>query len=155
LWPGYREENGPARNSDFVAWKQRVSTLGVDVLDLTDEFWRARNDSSSRLYLSHDTPWSPRGVRLGAERIAARLRPRLESVPSHHVGAIQVTIAEPVDLEGLLGFRREAQAFPSRQVEIRRLAGPIPQVASPPIVLFGDSMSGYYESVAGGLAQQL
>ncbi|HOY57812.1 MAG TPA: hypothetical protein PK640_06710 [Verrucomicrobiota bacterium] len=48
---------------------------GVPTVDLLSVFERARsNTPSEKLYLAHDTHWTPQGARLAAEAVAARLR---------------------------------------------------------------------------------
>jgi len=48
---------------------------GVAAVDLLPVFERARSSvPSGKLYLAHDTHWTPHGARLAAEAVAARLR---------------------------------------------------------------------------------
>lgn len=57
---------------DLIAELER---RGVPAVDLLSVFKRARSNApSAKLYLAHDTHWTPQGARLAAEAVAARLQ---------------------------------------------------------------------------------
>jgi hypothetical protein len=56
---------------------EQLKDLGIDVVDLFEEFGRAKQESgrsvSRALYLVQDTHWSPHGARLAAEIVGKRV----------------------------------------------------------------------------------
>ncbi len=80
VWPDYPAAAGPAWNRDRDAFKAKLAEAGVDVLDVTDDLWNAKAQSSESLFLKLDTHWTPRGLAVVADRLAAHLRPHV-SVP--------------------------------------------------------------------------
>ena len=71
VWPGYPAAAGPAWNRDRDAFKARLAEAGVDVLDITDDLWNAKAQSEESLFLKLDTHWTPRGLAVAADRLAA------------------------------------------------------------------------------------
>lgn len=81
IWPGYPTSAGPAWAPDYSAWAGRIRQAGVDLLDVTDDLWRAKNGPVP-VWLKNDTHWAPYGVELTAARVAQHIRPLLGSVPN-------------------------------------------------------------------------
>jgi hypothetical protein len=136
---------------------------GVDYIDLTEPFW-AQRASGDSLFLKLDTHWSPRGVALAARIVADRVRGFLGPYTTHDLKTGHETIVEPADLVTLLGLRHDATLFPERPLDL----APIVDASAPagandaPVLLFGDSLSGYYDGAEAsdlgeraGLASQL
>ncbi|MEQ1870835.1 MAG: hypothetical protein ABL961_12515 [Vicinamibacterales bacterium] len=156
LWPAIRVNGGPVVNVDYPEWKRRLARRGVDLLDLTDAFWRAKGDASDGLFLRYDTHWSARGVALGADVIAERLRPLLGEYPTTMLRATTTRVVERTDLVDLLGLSGDSPLFPNRSVEVRSLSPASTfDDSEAPVVLFGDSLTGYFDDRRAGLAQQL
>ena len=47
------------------------------MLDITDDLWNAKAQSAESLFLKLDTHWTPRGLAVAADRLAAHVKPHL------------------------------------------------------------------------------
>lgn len=153
LKPSYPAGAGAALNRDFVRFIEALRGRGVDVVDLTPAFWGARE--SARLFLEHDSHWTPEGVELGARTLAAHLRDRLPPAGAP-LPELDVRATEPTDLATVLGFRPDDPMAAGAPMALRALANPSASPAQgAPVLLFGDSLSGYYEDRHAGLPSRL
>jgi hypothetical protein len=145
LSPHYRAAAGPPANRDVPAFLAELSRRGVVVVDPTGALWRAR--SRAQLYLRHDTHWTPEGLDVVADELAARL-------PEVH-GTRRRLRAEPVsvrrygDLYDMLELPGLPTRFGPQRVTTRRVvdAGtgrPLEPDPSSPVVLLGDSFTNIY-----------
>jgi alginate O-acetyltransferase complex protein AlgJ len=172
LWTGYPAEAGPAWSPDYRRWCRRLDAAGVEWLDLTDTFWKAK--AGGDVFLPLDTHWSPYGMRVAAEAIASRVRPWLEERPDRLRGryrAMEYVIpgeSYGYDLAQLLGVDAKlAGRIPERLTPRAALTEPDGRPAwagdEAEVLLIGDSFSATYcdeanrvgPASASGLAQQL
>lgn len=159
LWAGYPTSAGPAVNRDFKSFVDALVHSGVDTIDLSVPFWDAKSGTGAPLFLWHDSHWSPTGVDLGARVTADRVRPFLtlpELTPARTSSAGEMPA--PTDLAELLGLRTEDGTTTGRRITLSVVSPAIPssRVDTPaPVLLFGDSLTGYYESRHAGLRSQL
>jgi len=157
LRPEYPVSEGPAWNADYPEWRRRLVQEGVDYVDLTEPFWEQKDRGEAPLFLPLDTHWSPRGVAVAAQIVADRVRGYLGPYPPLEVSSRVETIVEPADLIALLGLRRAGPLFPEGRLQLTEV---VPDAAVPtgdaaPVLLFGDSLSGYYDlNESSGLGQR-
>lgn len=155
VWPGYRGA-GPAWNRDYDLFRSRLAQAGVDVLDVTDDLWRAK--AEGEVFLHADTHWTPLGLGVAADRIAAHLRPILgdggASFPSQ---AVPVTSGG--DLLRMMDLWPGRSPFPPQTVVATHVS--VPGAEESPVLLLGDSFSNIYSrkelgwGECGGLSEQL
>jgi alginate O-acetyltransferase complex protein AlgJ len=139
LWPGYPAEAGPAWNSDRDRFHTGLVRAGVDVLDVTDDLWRAKGQGE--VFLRRDTHWTPLGLGVAADRIAERLRPLLG--PTRNIEERRtVTVTNGGDLLRLLESGPGTSAFPPQTVEI--VEGPPRGGDGAAVLLLGDSFTNVY-----------
>jgi alginate O-acetyltransferase complex protein AlgJ len=156
LRPEYPAEAGPAWNVDRERFMRELSRAGVDVLDVTDDLWRAK--AEGEVFLRLDTHWAPRGVRVAADRIAERLRP-LTGPPQKPYEGRTATATNGGDLLRMLGLGAGPSTFPTQTVEI--VQGPPRGDDLAPVLLLGDSHTNIYSrkelewGEGAGLAEQL
>lgn len=156
LWPGYPMPAGPAVNRDFDAFVDALHARGVDAIDLAPAFWRARSDTKDALYLLHDSHWSPAGVDLGAAVVAGHIRRWLGSdVPPVPYSVRRLDTPEPTDLATLLGFRPGDPMAAGSPTTLHVVSAESANGLPAAVILFGDSMTGYYEADGAGFRSQL
>jgi hypothetical protein len=146
VWEGYPREAGPAWNSDRAAFFGRLAAEGVDVVDLTDDLWRARSEGRD-LYLRQDTHWTPAGLGVAASRLAARLRPMLGGAGGRTFARRPAVVSNLGDLVRMLELPRWGIPFREETVEaVRVLDGDRPARGDDdaPVLLLGDSFVNVY-----------
>src|SRR5262249_17873531 len=117
VWPGYPAAAGPAWNRDREAFKSRLTAAGVDVVDVTDDLWQAKAQPGGELFLRLDTHWTPRGLAVVADRLAAHVKP-LVPVPSRASFTTRTrSVTNFGDLLRLLDVRPDSGLFPPQTVE--------------------------------------
>jgi alginate O-acetyltransferase complex protein AlgJ len=155
IWPTYPLESGPALNPDWKRWLATLRASGVDVLDLTDEFWRNK-PGDPPVFLRTDTHWSSRGMELAADKVVEKLKPLLgEFQPLHFETA-------PLDTPVYGDLARSANvwfnpAFPSgsQHLSVVRYNGQeVTTLPNSPVLLIGDSYSNNFKD-RGGFAHQI
>lgn len=149
----YNNRNGPPVNVDFASWKSQLRDRQVSLLDLTPVFWEKKRTATGPLFAPYDTHWSPEGVALGAATIAERVATML-GLPVHEGSLATATRYEPRDLVLLLGLDDDSPVFPLRRMDLS-VSTASSDDADAPILLFGDSMTGYYADQRGSLADVL
>src|SRR5207302_1503469 len=82
---------------------------------------QAKDHDEEPLFLKQDTHWSPRGVAVGAEVVAAHLRPLMGQYEPIHLTVRKQTIPGPNDMVLLLGLRPDRILFPQRQIELTQV----------------------------------
>ena len=117
VWPGYPAEAGPAWNRDRGRFLSALSGSGVDVLDVTDDLWRAK--AEGEVFLRLDTHWSPLGLRVAADRIAGRLR-TIAGVSGLAGPSRTVPVTNGGDLLRMLDLLPEHSPFALQTIEIVR-----------------------------------
>jgi hypothetical protein len=166
LWRWYRSEEGPAVAEGYPDWRRRLKEHGVDLLDLTGPFWDARYDSGGPLFLEQDVHWSPRGVALAADQIAARVRGYLDGAGHTDFELHPIRVHGLHDLTTLLELTPAQAGLPDMSYtvwQVRQGGKPIVRAGNDArVLLFGDSMTYYYDQdqllehgVRAGLAAQL
>jgi hypothetical protein len=104
---------------------------GVAAVDLFAVFRQARagantSDGGRSLYLAQDTHWTPRGARLGAKAVAARLR-ALGLAPAGATGfrTQRLQVARRGDVLDMMQIPGLRNAFASEAVECEQVFDPI------------------------------
>ncbi len=118
------------------AYREFYSALtqqGVRVLDLSEDFIAARasDDTDGPVYCRTDAHWSPRGIRIAAQRITHELTQELALEP----GSGDYTVT-PTSLEFLGDLRAEGD--PQETLPALRVTGTVEGEVSPVLIL-GDS----------------
>jgi alginate O-acetyltransferase complex protein AlgJ len=156
VWPTYPAEAGPAWNRDRGRFLSALSGSGVDVLDVTDDLWRAK--AEGEVFLRQDTHWSPLGLRVAADRIAGRLR-TIAGVSGLAGASRTVPVTNGGDLLRMLDLLPERSPFALQTVEVVRPMGR--PAGESPLLLLGDSFTNIYRrkelewGEGAGLAEQL
>ena len=118
VWPDYPAAAGPAWNRDRDAFKSRLKAAGVDVVDLTDDLWNAKAQAGESLFLKLDTHWTPRGLAVAADRLAAHLRPYIPE-PEHPLFTTRKKrVTNFGDLLRILEIQPSSGLFAPQTVEI-------------------------------------
>jgi alginate O-acetyltransferase complex protein AlgJ len=156
VWPGYPREAGPAWNIDRASFLHTLARAGVDVLDVTDDLWRAKEEGE--VFLRQDTHWTPLGLGAAAERIALELRP-LVGAPRTTYASRTVPVTNGGDLLRMIDFGRGPSPFRPQTVETLRIDTRSGDEA--PVLLLGDSFTNVYSrrelewGEGAGLGEQL
>ncbi len=154
----------PRLDVHLQAFYKRLGKEGVTVLDLTDEFRKARKRHGDRvkLYCQSDTHWSPTACRIAARALAARLGPA--SRPAEPKGRRFTTTAGEAKFYGDLwrALGRDASARETVRAEFVRAGdSPVQPDRQSPILLMGDShclvfhVGGDLHAKGAGLADHL
>ncbi len=140
----------PLAHPDAPEFYAKLNAMpGVTVLDLADAFWNAKGDG--QLFLKQDTHWTPEGMGLAAERVAAEVQGRVwyADLPKTEFAyggrqrrASTGDLVEKLDI-GAGGFAEE-------EVWATPVEGATFDPSSP-IVLLGDSFTNIYSDTLGGL----
>jgi SGNH hydrolase-like domain, acetyltransferase AlgX len=166
MWTQYKTDGGPLLRAGQPSWSARLQADGVDAIDLEEPFWQERDRPGGPLYLARDTHWAPRAVELAASIVASHVQQWIVGQPAIAVAATPGSMPEPDELLNMIGLRNDSQLFPTRTIGLTRvqMAGDESLITGDraPILLFGDSFSGYYDGsessgvgYGGGLASQL
>ncbi len=144
-----------------AAFVKILESHGVRVLDLTEDFLKARSEGTET-HCRTDTHWSPEGIRLAAQKLAplvaaspwSQQQPRLATKTNQSTLQIRGDLAPPeAALENL----------PARIVTESEVPGStgIPDSRNSPVVLLGDSHNlvfhtgGEMHATGAGLPDQL
>jgi hypothetical protein len=164
VWPGYPASAGPAWNRDREAFKSKLAEAGVDLLDVTDDLWHAKSLSGESLFLKLDTHWTPRGLSVVADRLAAHVQPFIPRPTRNTFATRPEQVTNFGDLLRILELRPTSGLFTPQTVEIiqvlegRALAR---GDDSSPVLLLGDSFTNIYRrkemdwGEGAGLGEQL
>jgi hypothetical protein len=164
VWPGYPARAGPAWNRDREAFKARLAEAGVDVVDVTDDLWRAKAQPGGDLFLKLDTHWTPRGLAVVADRLAAHLKSRLPVATPAAFTTRTRAVSNFGDLLRLLDVQPGSGLFSPQTVEIVQVldgGAPAQGGDSSPVLLLGDSFTNIYRrkelewGEGAGLGEQL
>ena len=117
VWPGYPATAGPAWNRDRDDFKAKLANAGVDVLDVADDLWDAKTRSAVDLYLKLDTHWTPGGLAVVADRLAAYLKPYLADPAQIHFATRKQRATNYGDLLRILEIEPSSGAFAPQTVE--------------------------------------
>jgi len=159
LWPAYPLTAGPAWNPDYPLWKKRLTDAGVDVLDLSEHLWKAKTTTGAPLFRKIDTHWSPEGMAVSADRIAAHVKALLGTYESVSYTTRREMAGGSGDLMVLLDLHPDWSPFTPEEFELIAVQqGGQPASASEEakVLLLGDSfVAQYTEGIAAGLAAHL
>ena len=156
VWPGYPPEAGPAWNRDRKAFLARLSDSGVEAIDLADDLWGAKG--RGELYLRLDTHWSPLGLAVAADRLAAGLAPP-EAVRPRPRPAQPRSVTHDGDLLRMIDLGPGSGLFSPQTVMIEPIPGRGDDGS--PLLLLGDSFTNVYSrrelewGEGAGLGEQL
>jgi len=164
VWPGYPAAAGPAWNRDRDAFKSRLAAAGVDVLDVTDDLWNAKARSAESLFLKLDTHWTPRGLAVAADRLAAHVKPHIPEPVQPLFTTRKRRVTNFGDLLRILEIPSSSGLFAPQTVEIVQVIKggklAVGDDASP-VLLLGDSFTNIYRRKemewgdGAGLGEQL
>jgi alginate O-acetyltransferase complex protein AlgJ len=156
---------GALQNRSWPAFLGRLQREGLHFVDLAAPFREAAL-AGEQVFLHTDTHWSPTGLEIAAEHLAADLRPLLPANARPLSYRRQPT---PVDNLGdtarLLGLPEWRDRYLSERVTVQRLLTATGRAWRPDpsadLLLLGDSFSNIYSDAAlgwgtgAGLAEQL
>lgn len=123
---------------------QLLREKGVDVLDLTDDFLRVRDDAASQLYCRQDTHWSGRACELAAAAVAKQIKSEswYAAVPKETLA----TESKGIQIDGDLWIDNKDTALAKEELPFRlvgRKKGgalePLTADENSPVLLMGDS----------------
>ncbi len=164
VWPDYPAAAGPAWNRDRNAFKAKLAAAGVDVLDVTDDLWNAKARSVESLFLKLDTHWTPRGLAVAADRLAAHLKPHLPGPLQPRFTTRKRRVTNFGDLLRILEIQPSSGLFAPQTVEIVQVLTDGELALgddSSPVLLLGDSFTNIYRrqemewGTGAGLGEQL
>ncbi len=164
VWPGYPAAAGPAWNRDREPFKAKLAEAGVDVVDMTDELWRAKGRTGEGPYLKLDTHWTPHGLALAADRLAAHVRPYLDHSVKHAFTTREQQVTNFGDLLRVLELEPSSGLFKPETVAIVQVLDGDTLVRGDdlsPVLLLGDSFANIYRrkemewGEGAGLGEQL
>jgi len=116
---------------------------GVNVLDLTESFLKARNEGCPDLYCKTDTHWSPAGIQLAAKKIVERIKdfPWVASQPKVETQVLDAPLEIHGDLGATLTPPPAAETLMTRFIGVAGVEGiqPLPNYKESPVILLGDS----------------
>lgn len=145
----YPTDRGPAMNRDHASWTEALAARGVNVLDLSHVLWEAKQ-APGVVFSPLDSHWSPTGLSVAADAVARRIAETLPGVTVGRPTMEPFVTTSPFDLLWLLGLRHAPRTLPASEMVLpvppKPAAGVVARRA--PIVLFGDSLAGYYRDMA-------
>jgi alginate O-acetyltransferase complex protein AlgJ len=160
--PSYPPDAGPAENRDQARWKDLLEAEGIPVVELAGPLWEAKGRSANLLYLKTDSHWSPDGLAVAADAIAARSLKALGPVLPARFDTKKQTVDYTGDQLKLLDIRDAARFFPPERITLTHVlhgtaANVVGDDAS--VLLLGDSYTTMFRgddpASEAGLAAQL
>jgi hypothetical protein len=140
------------------AFLARCETAGVEVVDLFALYRDARTASNALLYLEQDSHWSPAGVEMAANAVAARVVERGWLAPgTNYYDARPAPIREVGDIVRMIRSpqieaRLPPQTIATSQVVRRETGALFIDDPSPEVLVLGDSFLRIYERDEPGAA---
>ena len=134
------------------------------MLDVTDALWQAKTNPGESLFLKLDTHWTPRGLAIVADMVAARLKQCLPRLAHESFDTRTVSVTNYGDLLRILEVPSNSGLFAPQTVEITQL---LPGSAlsrgddASSVLLLGDSFTNIYHRQemewgdGAGLGEQL
>lgn len=162
LYPGFR---GRAV-SPTVALLDDLKRRGFETADLFSPLMRAKADGRFQLYLKRDTHWTPQGMEIAADALAARIKelvPGLDaaegqgSAPGPRFALKDTTVMRWGDIAEMTKVPDRKKIWEDESVEanpVIDLSSQKPYKDDPesPILWLGDSFSRIYQTDAPGSA---
>ncbi len=109
--PNYPLSAGPACNPDHRRWVSTLQSNGVDVVDLTDEFWNLAT-SGTLPYQAQDTHWTLDATAVAAKRLVGHVAPWLGNEPHKQYATRTRTTSIPSDLVQLMRLDDDIKHWP-------------------------------------------
>lgn len=151
LVPGYRLTEGPPRNADTDAFQAELDRQGVSIFDPTRILWDAKPMAETPLYLPMDTHWSPGGMSVVAQALAAEVSRRGlgEGAPPVCLQAVRQTVENRGDIYDMLDLPKEKPLFTPTRVTVQQVRDastgePYRPVMEAPVLLLGDSFTNVF-----------
>ena len=159
LWQGADPFSLP-NNPGFARFVAELESAGVRVHDLAPALLEAKREGR-QLFLARDTHWTPGGMMLAAETVAAAVRGlplwRELATDAEPFDQRHVEVAGAGDLDGMLAYAPWRRGRPERAVLTQVIAtrtGQGPRSTKSPILLLGDSLTGVFSDPELGLGQR-
>jgi len=161
IYPEQLSRRGGGRGVEIQrharAFMDRLDGAGVPYVNLHEIFGAARAGGGEPLYLARDTHWSPAGVALAAEAVAARvLAEGWVAAGTTAYGVTPVAISREGDVLRMADSPRIGRAFRPEVVTCMRVTTPegLPYDDDPdaPVLVLGDSFLRVYQTDAPGSA---
>ena len=130
-------------NKSFDEFKKQVESLGVTVLDFTNDFIAMRKDGADS-YLKTDTHWTPAAMRVAAKKTAEAIG---DASPDSEAGA-KATITARGDIANMLKLPDVDDIFPKQTVEAVQYD--VVQDRNSDVLLLGDSFTNIFSLDAMG-----
>jgi len=146
----WSQSSGPATPAGYREWKSRLDASRLDVVDLTEPFWTFKTSAGGpELFLEQDSHWSPAGVAMAADIVAARIRRYVPEAIRSYATKPLTSSDGPHDLLRLLELTGLEAGLPIWPIALSQVFedGSLARIDDPaaPILLFGDSMTAYYD----------
>ena len=162
----YDGRSGPVQNPSFAAFKDRLAGEGIPCFDPAPLLVEAKAAAIKPLYLKTDTHWTPAGMELVAESLAAFVRRTVELPPPapDRFTASPREVTGRGDIAMMLEFPEEWNVFSPETVTVREVrdAAAVWRPDREARVLFlGDSFANIYSLApmgwgeTAGLAEQV
>jgi SGNH hydrolase-like domain, acetyltransferase AlgX len=163
IYPEYYAEDypigaGPALNRGLRDWEDLLRGEGVSVVDVIHPLWDAKGRMNKLLFLKTDSHWSPTGLAVAADAMAAAAEPILGKATVSPFSAEPETITIAGDQPGLLDLADSYKRFPPEEITLARVRGPEGDDVdgnAAPVLLLGDSYTTMYRDHGADLPSQL
>lgn len=119
----YDGRSKPVQNPSFADFKDRLAGEGIPCFDPAPLLVEAKASASKPLYLKTDTHWTPAGMELVAESLAAFVRRTVElaqPAPDRFTAAPREVTGRG-DIALMLEFPEEWSVFPQETVTVREV----------------------------------
>jgi SGNH hydrolase-like domain, acetyltransferase AlgX len=160
----YVGEEEPIENPSFAQWKREMNDAGVHVFDAAPLLTERKRHEAQ--YLATDTHWTPAGMQMIAESLAAFLQER-DLLPRSDREFVTGTLEEKSigDIAAMMQLPKSQKLFPREKVLLRQIRSPDGSLWKPDqnsdVLLLGDSFTNIYSlkpmgwGEGAGFAEQL
>jgi hypothetical protein len=163
LYPEYfasafAPDAGPAQNRGLKEWEDQLRSEGVNVVDVVRPLWDAKSETDKLLCLKIDSHWSPTGLAVAADAIAAAAEREIGKVAIVPYTAKRETVKLIGDQISLLDLQTAYRYFPKEEVTITRVEhdkGDGDTGNQAPVLLIGDSYTTMFREYDADLPSQL
>lgn len=156
LWHGAIPPGGSAIGTETREFLARCRAEGVATVDLFELYSRARGSAETPLYLARDSHWSPAGIKLAADAVAAGILERGWLTAGGSVyGALRAPVRELGDLVRMIRSPQiEACVAPeeiaTEQIVRRDTGAVFADDPGPEVLVLGDSFVRMFQRDAPG-----
>jgi alginate O-acetyltransferase complex protein AlgJ len=162
----YDGRSGPVQNPSFAAFKDRLSREGVPCFDPAPLLVEAKAAAAEPLYLETDTHWTPAGMELVGEALAAFVREAVHLPPPapERFTSAPREVTGRGDIAMMLEFPEAWNVFPPETVTVREVrdgASAWRPDRDATVLFLGDSFANIYSLApmgwgeTAGLAERL